>query len=42
GHAIDLVLDSGILISEPSTVVDLTGEEPEILRVGKGDPSLII
>ncbi len=42
GHAIDLVLDSGILISEPSTVVDLTGEDPEILRVGKGDPSLIM
>jgi tRNA threonylcarbamoyl adenosine modification protein (Sua5/YciO/YrdC/YwlC family) len=41
GHAVDMVLDVGPL--EPgrlSTVVDLTDEEPEILRYGIGDASL--
>jgi tRNA threonylcarbamoyl adenosine modification protein (Sua5/YciO/YrdC/YwlC family) len=41
GHAVDLILDVGIIISEPSTVVDLTGEEPVIVRAGKGDTALI-
>jgi tRNA A37 threonylcarbamoyladenosine synthetase subunit TsaC/SUA5/YrdC len=36
-----LILDVGIIISEPSTVVDLTGEEPVIVRAGKGDTALI-
>jgi len=38
-HALDLVVDGGICSSEPTTVVDLTGEAPEVLRVGKGDPT---
>lgn len=33
---IDLVLDAGACGIQPSTVVDLTGPEPQILRVGKG------
>lgn len=33
---IDLVLDIGTLVSEPSTVVDCTDEEFSILRQGKG------
>jgi tRNA threonylcarbamoyl adenosine modification protein (Sua5/YciO/YrdC/YwlC family) len=33
---IDLVLDIGILVSEPSTVVDCTGEDYTIMRQGKG------
>jgi len=33
---IDLVLDSGIMISEPSTVIDLTVDPYEIIRQGKG------
>lgn len=33
---VDLIIDGGILHSEPSTVIDLTGEEPEILRQGAG------
>ena len=37
GHQIDLVLDIGVLVSEPSTVVDLSGDEFEIIRQGKGD-----
>jgi tRNA A37 threonylcarbamoyladenosine synthetase subunit TsaC/SUA5/YrdC len=38
GHAIDLVLDSGNCGLEPSTIVDLSGEAPRLLRAGKGDP----
>jgi L-threonylcarbamoyladenylate synthase len=32
------VLDAGELPGTPSTVIDLTGPEPVILRVGAGDP----
>lgn len=38
GHAIDLVIDSGNCGVEPSTIVDLSGDEPRLLRAGKGDP----
>jgi len=38
GNQIDLVIDGGNCGQEPTTVVDLTGEYPVILRVGKGDP----
>jgi tRNA threonylcarbamoyl adenosine modification protein (Sua5/YciO/YrdC/YwlC family) len=38
-HALDAVVDAGECGVEPSTVIDLSGEEPEILRVGAGDPS---
>jgi tRNA threonylcarbamoyl adenosine modification protein (Sua5/YciO/YrdC/YwlC family) len=41
GDQIDLILNGGILVSKPSTVVDLTGPEPEIIRHGAGDLSLI-
>jgi tRNA threonylcarbamoyl adenosine modification protein (Sua5/YciO/YrdC/YwlC family) len=41
GNELDLILNGGILISEPSTVIDLTGAEPQILRKGAGDLSLI-
>ena len=33
---IDLVIDGGACAREPSTVVDLTGEEPLLVRVGRG------
>ncbi len=33
------VIDAGACPSEPTTVVDLTGDMPEILRLGRGDPS---
>ena len=35
-HAVDLVLDSGSCGATPTTVVDLTGDAPVILRSGKG------
>ncbi len=39
GNCIDLVIDGGNCGHEPTTVVDLTGEYPVILREGKGDPA---
>jgi tRNA threonylcarbamoyl adenosine modification protein (Sua5/YciO/YrdC/YwlC family) len=38
-HAVDAVVDSGECGTEPTTVVDLSGPEPEIVRKGAGDPS---
>lgn len=39
-HQVDLILDSGACGLEPTTVVNLTGDEPVIERVGKGDTAL--
>ncbi len=36
---VDAVLDSGDVVAEPTTVVDMTSGEPVVLRVGAGDPS---
>jgi len=36
GHLIDLILDGGATLNEPSTVVDLCGSVPVVLREGKG------
>lgn len=38
-HQVDAVLDSGDVGIDPTTVVDMTGDEPEVLRRGSGDPS---
>lgn len=39
-HVIDAVVDSGDCGLDPTTVVDLSGDEgPQVLRVGAGDPS---
>lgn len=34
---VDVVVDGGPLVALPSTVVDLTGSEPVLVREGKGD-----
>jgi len=39
GHGLDLVLDGGYKANEPSSVIDLTGPEPVVVRQGKGDAS---
>jgi tRNA threonylcarbamoyl adenosine modification protein (Sua5/YciO/YrdC/YwlC family) len=36
GKRVDLVIDAGAQGLEPTTVIDLTGETPEIVRVGRG------
>ncbi|MFH2107392.1 MAG: L-threonylcarbamoyladenylate synthase [Chrysiogenia bacterium] len=35
-HDIDLILDAGILANMPSTIVDLSGPAPAIIRLGSG------
>ena len=39
GDVVDAVLDSGDCGTEPTTVIDFSLDEPEILRRGAGDPS---
>ena len=36
GHAIDMIVDAGNCGLEPSTIVDLSGDAPKLLRAGKG------
>ncbi len=38
---IQAVVDAGACPRQPTTVVDLTGEEPVLVRVGRGDPAQI-
>lgn len=39
-HHVDLVIDGGNCGLEPTTVIDYTTGVPEVLRAGKGDPSV--
>ena len=41
GAQIDLVIDGGACPAEPTSVVDLTGDAPAVLRVGRGDVSVL-
>jgi tRNA threonylcarbamoyl adenosine modification protein (Sua5/YciO/YrdC/YwlC family) len=40
GNSVELVIDGGVCGLEPTTVVDLTGEQPAVVRAGKGDMSV--
>ncbi len=40
-HSLDEIVDGGILAGDPSTVIDLTGDMPVVLREGAGDCSWI-
>ena len=40
-HSVDMVLDAGDCGTLPTTVVDLSGEAPELVRQGKGDVSAL-
>jgi tRNA A37 threonylcarbamoyladenosine synthetase subunit TsaC/SUA5/YrdC len=37
GNRVDIIIDGGPAFPDPSTVIDLTSDQPEILREGKGD-----
>ncbi len=39
GHGLDLILDGGYRPNEASSVIDLSGSEPVVVRAGKGDVS---
>ena len=38
---VDLIVDGGVCAHGPTTVIDLTGDEPEVVRVGRGDPAAL-
>jgi tRNA threonylcarbamoyl adenosine modification protein (Sua5/YciO/YrdC/YwlC family) len=40
GHDVDAVLDSGDVSTDPTTVVDFSGDEISVERHGAGDPTL--
>ena len=35
------VVDAGACAMEPTTVIDLTGDTPSVVRLGRGDPDLL-
>ncbi len=37
GNRVDIIIDGGPVYPDPSSLIDLTGTSPEILREGKGD-----
>jgi tRNA threonylcarbamoyl adenosine modification protein (Sua5/YciO/YrdC/YwlC family) len=40
-HQVAAVIDAGACTLAPTTVVDLSHGEPEVLRLGQGDPALL-
>jgi tRNA threonylcarbamoyl adenosine modification protein (Sua5/YciO/YrdC/YwlC family) len=38
-HVVDVVVESGEVVAEPTTVVDFSAGYPEVVRVGAGDPA---
>ena len=42
GSQVDLIIDGGEVFPNPSTVVSLVDDQPEILREGKGDISVFL
>lgn len=38
---VQAVLDAGACPMQPTTVIDLTGDEPVLVRLGRGDPALL-
>ena len=38
---VQAVVDAGACPREPTTVIDLTGDEPALIRRGRGDPALL-
>jgi len=39
GRRVDVILDGGLIVPEPSSVISLVDDEIEVLREGKGDVS---
>ncbi|OCC15539.1 translation factor Sua5 [Dissulfuribacter thermophilus] len=42
GNQVDIIVDSGIILPEPSSVISLIDDEPQVLRAGKGDCSIFV
>ena len=39
-NQVEMIIDGGVLTSDPSSVIDLTEDEPRVVRVGAGDVSM--
>ena len=39
-NRVEMIIDGGVLMSEPSSVIDLTDETPRVVRAGAGDVSM--
>lgn len=42
GRTVDLIIDGGVIVPEPSSVISLVDDEIELLRIGKGDVSAFL
>jgi tRNA threonylcarbamoyl adenosine modification protein (Sua5/YciO/YrdC/YwlC family) len=42
GKQLNVVIDGGVIMAEHSSIIDLSGETPEVIRKGKGDVSLFL
>lgn len=40
-HQVGAVIDAGACSLEPTTVIDMSGDAPEVIRRGQGDPALL-
>ncbi len=40
-HQVGAVIDAGACAWQPTTVIDMSGEVPEVLRLGQGDTALL-
>ncbi len=40
-HQVGAVIDAGACSLEPTTVIDMSGEDTQVLRRGQGDPALL-
>jgi tRNA threonylcarbamoyl adenosine modification protein (Sua5/YciO/YrdC/YwlC family) len=40
-NIVEMIIDGGVLTSEPSTILDLTDENPVVVREGAGDVSML-
>jgi tRNA threonylcarbamoyl adenosine modification protein (Sua5/YciO/YrdC/YwlC family) len=41
GDKVDLIVDAGTLENDPSTVIDFSNGQPQLIRQGKGDSSFL-
>jgi len=40
-HQVGAVIDAGACSLQPTTVIDMSGDEPQVIRRGQGDPALL-
>jgi len=41
GRQLQAIVDAGACAQQPTTVIDLTGDEPVLVRIGRGDPAAL-